>query len=129
MSVTRHLKGSVTDDAVTTQIDGHTLHMGAGHPSPVDHLIASLAGCAGLTLRRILEKRRIDVQSLEIETELRHTLDPYRIEEIQVTLRVRSEKLKTEVLDASIDLTEKHCPVGVALAGAVKIRLRGEQAE
>ncbi len=129
MSVTRHLKGSVAGDGVTAQIAGHTLHMGAGHPSPVDHLLGSLAGCAGLTLLRILEKRRIDVTSLEIEAELTHTANPYRIQDIKVTLRVRSDNLKPEVLDASMDLTEKHCPVSVALAGAVKIRLRGEHVE
>ncbi len=120
------LTGQVTERDVTTEIDGHIIPMSDSHPSPVDYLLASLAGCAGLTLRRILEKRRVEVDSLELTAEARHTRNPYRIEKITVSMTVRSENLDDAVLNAALDLTEKHCPVGVALGGAVKIRLRGQ---
>lgn len=119
--ITKRGSAVIREGSVSAETSGGQLEMSGGKPSPVDHLIGSLLGCTGLTLRRILEKRRIQVEDLELEAEVSINEDPYRIERIHVDIGVRASGLNSHSLDSALELTEKYCPVHLALAPGVSL--------
>ena len=51
---------------------------GVDGPSPMDALLLSLAGCMAVDVRMILEKSRVDVQGVEVETRGERAAEPPR---------------------------------------------------
>ncbi len=106
--------------------DEHEIPMKGGHPSPVDYLVASLGGCAGLTLKAILEKKRIRVDELEVSTDAKWDENNRYLETIDLTFKVRAEGLTEQKLQSSIALSHKHCPVHQTFEQNVNINTDGE---
>jgi len=81
---------------------------------PVELLLLGLAGCTGVDLISILEKKREDVRGLEIEVRGEPYLDgfPHYYKDIEVVYTVTGVGVKPESVAKAIDLSEeKYCSV------------------
>lgn len=112
-------------DGPLVRIDGD----GATGPSPVDALLAALAGCSGIDVVDILAKRRTPARALEVWVEgyrAEHAT-PRRVERIVLDYRVQGEgdDIDRAQAERAIQLAlEKYCTVRDAIAPGIPIQWR-----
>lgn len=81
---------------------------------PVELLLLGIAGCTGVDVISILEKKREDVRALEIEVRGEQFVDdfPHYYEDIEVIYTVTGVGVKPESVARAIELSEsKYCSV------------------
>ena len=123
IKVVGHLKGTRGFEMGLN--DGHTLITDTSvenggqnlGPSPKQLLLSSLIGCIGIDVTMILEKKKIQLEDLDIEAEAVKTdTMPQEYENIHLTFKARAEGLKKEVLEDIVALSkEKYCGVSAML--------------
>lgn len=100
--------GGATHPAIS--IDGASR---AG-PSPMEVLLLSLAGCMAIDVRMILEKSRVPIEGLEVETEgIRASTDPRRYTLVRMVFRVTGpgEEHEPRIARAVQLSRDKYCSV------------------
>lgn len=108
---------------------GAVVQMGSldGTPgvSPMEMILIGLAGCTGMDVVSILEKKQQDVRGLQIVVRgKRAETHPRVYTEIEVEYRVRGDVDAVAVERAIALSEEKYCSVSAMLARAVKISTR-----
>ncbi len=109
---------------------GHWLSMdtspaGGGHgaaPSPVELVLAGLAGCMAMDVLGMLEKMRARVVDFRIEARAQRAPEPPRVfTKVDLTVHVRGD-VKARQLEKAIALShERYCSVGAMLKPSVPI--------
>ena len=82
---------------------------------PLQVFLQGLAGCTGMDVISILEKKRQDVRGIEIDVEADQRTDEYPkiYTDIRLHFRVTGFGVKPEAVARSIELSEeKYCSVG-----------------
>jgi putative redox protein len=95
------------------------------NPTPLDALLASLAGCAANTLNLVLcRKMGIKLESLEVEARAERRLDhPTVLTEIELIYRVGGAALDGQMVDRAVRIAEDQlCPVLNMLRAGTTIR-------
>lgn len=117
-----------TDSGIAYHLDSGE---GAKDPSPVDVLLASLAGCTGMDVIFILRKKRLDVTGYTLEvTGQRRDDHPRGYTAMEVVHRVRGRGVPRAAVEEAVRLSEeKYCSVHFTLAPAVKLTSRIEVEE
>ncbi len=115
---------------------GHTLVMdameqggGKNHgPSPMELLLVGLAGCTGMDVIQILQKKRQQVSGLEVKVEgVRAETDPKVYTEIDLVYTVRGKDVSARAVERAIQLSEeKYCGAGHILRKTAQFRTRFE---
>ncbi len=131
--------------ATVTHLDGLTfdVEMGGHHimidtkppggdgrgPSPMDLLLASLAGCTAFDIVSILKKSRQPMTGLSVRAEGTRAEDhPRRYTHITLTYTVHGD-VDERALKRAIELSEeKYCSVSGSLTRGVEIETRIERA-
>jgi putative redox protein len=118
---------------------GHEIRMdGAGHDngtshgaSPMELLLAGMAGCTGIDVIDILKKKRQKVTQLEVEVEGVRAAEPPRVyTEIQVVFRICGDDISEKAVQDAIRLSEtKYCSASIMLGKLAKITSRYEISE
>lgn len=110
---------------------GHRLTMddaeGGAGPSPIQTLLAALAGCAGMDVISILAKKRQEVSGYSIETTADQRDEYPRVfTRMDVVHVVEGPALDTTAVRRAIELSAlKYCPVSAMLcAGTVELHHR-----
>lgn len=102
------------------------------NPTPLEVLLASLAGCAATTLRVALAKMGEHVDSIEVEARAeRRTEHPTILTAIELVYQVGGDALDPRVIDGALRVAEELlCPVMAMLrpGTAIKSWLTIEQA-
>ncbi len=91
---------------------GKDIVMSGEGPKPLETMIATLAGCAGMTLLALVEKMRIALDKLEIDVD--GTLSDEKVHAskgARIRYRLWGADLKKEQVEKLLELTEKYCPV------------------
>jgi len=99
---------------------------------PVELLLLGLAGCTGVDVISILEKKREDVRGLEIEVKGDPFLEdhPHYYQTIEVIYTVTGVGVKPESVARAIELSEeKYCSVKGSLGPQVNVITRFEVIE
>jgi len=80
-------------------------------------LLAGLAGCSGIDIVDILEKKRVHFSEFEIDVEASQTDEhPKVFKEITITYKIKTGKENKEKVKKAIDLSlEKYCGVSAML--------------
>ena len=95
---------------------------GRRHMSPMQLVLAALAGCTAIDVLTILRKMRMEVEGLEIEVRgLRRDEHPRIYRKVVIRYRVFGEGLDKDRVTRAVELSlGKYCSVGamVRLAGA-----------
>ena len=100
---------------------GGTVQMGAydGKPGvgPMQLLLFGLAGCTGMDIVSILEKKRIKINDMKIKVTATRASDfPMIWTDIHVTYLVWGKNISVKDLEHAIKLSEeKYCSVGIML--------------
>jgi putative redox protein len=90
---------------------------------PSDLLLLGLASCTGYDVVNILNKKRVDLQKLDIKVApLQDDDPPWTFREIHLTFRVKGSDLTEKAIDQAIKLSlEKYCSVASTISGKAKI--------
>jgi putative redox protein len=96
-----------------------------GGPTPIDALLAALAGCTAMDVASILRKKRQSAASYEIEVDGdRADEHPRVFTAIRVEHRVRGA-VEPEALRRSIELSATtYCPVSAMLSAVARVEHR-----
>lgn len=126
--MSNHIVASV--DPQTSRVEartdaGHPIAMELderGGPTPVESLLASLAGCTAMDVASILLKKRQDATAYEIEVDSdRGDEHPRVFTAIRVEHRVRGA-VDPEALRRSIELSAtRYCPVSAMLSAVARV--------
>ncbi|MGD8626515.1 MAG: OsmC family protein [Anaerolineae bacterium] len=113
---------------LATDEAGHTVvtdRDGEGFKPP-DLLLVSLAGCAGIDVVRILEKKRQQVSSIEVSVNKKNAPDPpWTIEEIELEWIVTGRNLKQKAVEDAVRLAEEgYCSVSASLTSKLVTTVR-----
>jgi putative redox protein len=95
--------------------------------SPVESMVASLAGCTGMDVIAILVKKRQVIERYEIEAQaLQRTEFPQILTEIEIVHVIEGSVVLEHAVRRAIELSAtKYCPVNAMLsAGATEIHHR-----
>jgi putative redox protein len=95
--------------------------------SPVESVVASLAGCTGMDVISILAKKRQVIDRYEVEVQaLQRTEFPQVLTEVEVVHVVEGPVVLEHAVRRAIELSAtKYCPVNAMLsAGATEVRHR-----
>ena len=108
--------------------EGHTVVTdpdGQGFKPP-KLLLASLVGCAGVDVVRILEKKRKKITGIEVNVQHHHAPDPpWTIEKIEVEWVVKGINLTDKAVRDAVRLSEeKYCSVSASLTSELVTTVR-----
>jgi putative redox protein len=90
---------------------------------PSDLLLVSLASCTGVDVVEILEKKKINLISLEISVTAEQDQDPpWTYRKIHLLYKVKGDGLTEKALQQAIHISEtKYCAVAATIRGVVEI--------
>ena len=109
-------------------VSGGTVQMGKleGRPgiSPMELILVGLAGCTGVDIVDIMEKKREPLQALKVKVRAKRSEDfPKIFKEIEVTYLIWGEGITTKSVERAIELSEeKYCSVSAMLMSVAEIR-------
>ena len=92
-------------------------------PSPMETVLACLAGCTSFDVVSILKKKRQNISSYWVETEAERSEDPPEVfTKIHIKYYVKGNNITKEAVERAIQLsTEKYCSVGAMLKKTAEI--------
>jgi putative redox protein len=107
---------------------GRTLVMddyeGGGGPSPIETMLAALAGCTGMDVVSIMRKKRVPFTAYRVETTAQQQeAYPQVFTRMDVVHVVEGEGISADAVHRAVELSAlKYCPVSAMLAaGTVEI--------
>jgi len=92
-----------------------SISMGASHL-----LLAALGGCMGTTIIAVMHKRRLHIESFEIEVTGEH-IDkwPMTFTHYHLNYRIKGEKVTDKLMETAIFLAhERYCTVSSSTSGS-----------
>lgn len=104
---------------------GNEIAIGGKNIRPTYMLLLGLAGCTGMDVVSILQKKRQQVSDVEVYIS-GHNADEYPkpYHTIEITFVVKGENLDPKAVERAIKLsTEKYCVVGQTLESEVDIKI------
>lgn len=123
--ITAAWKGEMT--FVGQNAVGGTVQMGLldGKPgvSPMQLLLVAVAGCTGVDILSILQKKRSDLTDIQVRVSGKRAADyPMIWTHIHITYLIWGRSIKPKDVEQAIDLSEnKYCSVGIMLGASAKI--------
>lgn len=95
-----------------------------GMLSPVAHLVASLVGCAGLTMRALLDKMRIEHQEITIEgmAEIADE-NPTFVRSISLEVAVAGVQMNEAQSARVLEMTENYCLIAQTLRRGPELQI------
>lgn len=92
-------------------------------PTPMELLLIGMAGCTGVDVVAILEKRRQAVTGVEVAVEAKNASQPPNVfTRIEVEYRVRGRNLSEKAVKQAVELSEsKYCSASVMLGKTAEI--------
>ena len=124
---TTHVSAQWTGEAlnyVGLDSKGNEIPMGGKNVSPGQMLLLGLAGCMGMDVVSILQKKRQAISGVEVQVTAHQPDDyPKPFQLIEVNFTVQGSEVDPQAVARSIELSEgKYCIVGQTLQGAVEIK-------
>ena len=92
--------------------------------SPMEMILVGLAGCTGVDIVDILEKKRQSLKAFKVKVRgFRREEYPKIFTEIEVTYLIWGDRIDPQAVEHAIRLSEeKYCSVSAMLRSAAKIR-------
>ncbi|WP_059172488.1 OsmC family protein [Bacillus sp. FJAT-27445] len=90
---------------------------------PYQLMAASVAVCSGGVLRTILEKKRLQVEDIEIRTEVdRKESEANRIQTIHIHFTITGKGLDEKQIHKALELVGKNCSMAQSVKGSINIK-------
>ena len=92
-------------------------------PTPMETVLASLAGCTSFDVLTILKKKRQNISSYSVETEAEINEEPPEVfTKIHIKYIVTGKNISKEAVERAIQLSyDKYCSVGAMLKKTAEI--------
>lgn len=109
---------------IGTSYKGHQIPMGGDNVSPAQMVLLGLAGCTGMDVVSILQKRRVAVKDVQVQITA-HQPDeypkPYQV--IEIKYIIKGDNVDPDSVAKAISLSsEKYCIVSQTLQKPVEIK-------
>lgn len=92
---------------------------------PFQLMVASIAGCCGSVLRKILEKQRVHVDDLMIHADVvRNSAEANRIDTITLRFTIKGYHLNPDRLEKSIATARRNCSMIRSVEDSITIKER-----
>ena len=90
---------------------------------PYQLMVSSLVGCSGLVLRRVCEKMRMPLESLEIEVleVVRNEEEANRIDKVHIHFKLKGSTLMESKMPRVMELTKKNCSMVQSVEQSIQI--------
>lgn len=89
---------------------------------PYQLMVSSIAVCSGGVLRKILVKKRIEIEDITIQTKVeRNEQEANRIEKIQIHYLIKGQDLDEKKIEQSIEIARKNCPMVQSVKESIEI--------
>lgn len=100
--------------AVLLDSPAHPEHLG---PSPMELMLAGIAGCTAIDVVAILKKMRVSLSGLEVDIRAqRADGNPKYFREIDIVYRVRGEGMRREQVERAVELSHStYCSATASL--------------
>lgn len=122
---------SAAAEGLAVLMDSPMAADGPKGPSPTQLLLMSLAGCTGMDVISILQKKRQDVTGFEVSVVGQRADDhPRYYTDIEIEFVVRGRGIDPRAVERAIELSQdKYCPVSAGLRprAAIVARFRVEE--
>ncbi|MFC3885379.1 OsmC family protein [Bacillus songklensis] len=109
----------------TTQLSYGELHIAGDEEygfRPYQLMVASIAVCSGGVLRKILKKKRLEVDDITIRTEVvRNEEEANRVEKIHIHYLIKGQNLPKEKIEQSLELARKNCPMVQSVINSIEV--------
>ena len=112
---------------IATNAAGGTVQMGTldGKPGvgPMSLLLVGLAGCTGMDIVSILQKKRVNLTAMQVKVRAKRAEEyPMIWTDIHVQYLIWGENIQTRDVEQAIELSEqKYCSVGIMLAKSATV--------
>ncbi|MCX7793058.1 MAG: OsmC family protein [Thermodesulfovibrionales bacterium] len=95
-------------------------------PRPMELLLLGLGGCTGMDVVSILQKKRQELEGLEIIVDGKKAEEyPKRFTDVNIEFRLKGKNLSEEAVKRAIELSmEKYCSVKATLEGDTKVSFK-----
>lgn len=92
-------------------------------PTPMETLLASLAGCTSFDVVNILKKKRQNITSYSVEAEAKRREEPPEVfTKIHIKYLIKGKNISKEAVEKAIQLSnDKYCSVGAMLKKTAEI--------
>lgn len=88
---------------------------------PYQLMISSLVGCSGSVMKKIFNKKRLQVDDIQIEADVVRNPDKAdRIEKVHLLFKIKGEHLEGK-MDRVMELTKKHCSMVQSVEGSIEV--------
>ncbi|MFD3445974.1 OsmC family protein [Microbacteriaceae bacterium 4G12] len=117
------MKLVITNERITTDLPYGELHMDKDNGfTPLELLIASIAGCSGIVFRTILGKKRITYEELTIDTEIERAEEaPRPLTAVHLHYKIKGANLQENQVTSALKLVGKHCTIAQSVKESIKI--------
>lgn len=121
------MKYTWTEDrgALQTKLDFGTLTISGNSElgfRPFQLLVSSIAGCSSLVFKRILEKKRIAYDRMEVEAEVEREKDGVsRVRKITLHFTVTGSNLDQGQVEKALAIAAKNCSMVQSVKGAIEV--------
>jgi putative redox protein len=89
---------------------------------PYQLLVSSIAVCSGGVLRKILEKKRLEVEDMTVKADVtRNENEANRIEKIHLHFIIKGKNLEQEKVAKSLEVARKNCPMVRSVEGNIEM--------
>ncbi|TCT19641.1 putative OsmC-like protein [Melghiribacillus thermohalophilus] len=97
---------------------------------PFQLMIASIAGCSGSVFKKVLDKKRINFEDIEITVDYQRSGDKVnRIEKIHLSFFVKGKGLDQKQLEKSLELSHKYCSMVQSVKDNIDITVSVQSGE
>ncbi|MBA2872554.1 putative OsmC-like protein [Anoxybacillus calidus] len=108
-----------------TQLEYGELHV-AGDETygfrPYQLLVSAVAVCSGGVLRKILEKKRLEIEDITVKADVtRNEKEANRIEKIHLHFIIKGKNLDREKVAKSLEVTRKNCSMVRSVEGSIEV--------
>ncbi|HZG59473.1 MAG TPA: OsmC family protein [Anoxybacillus sp.] len=108
-----------------TQLEYGELHV-AGDETygfrPYQLLVSAVAVCSGGVLRKILEKKRLEIEDMTVKADVtRNEKEANRIEKIHLHFIIKGKNLEREKVAKSLEVARKNCSMVRSVEGSIEV--------
>ncbi|WP_018923388.1 OsmC family protein [Salsuginibacillus kocurii] len=119
------MKFKMNGQAFVTEVEYGTLQVSGNEEygfRPYQLLVSSVAVCSGGVLRKIMEKQRLNVEDIQIETDVkRNDEGAQEVTAIHMHFMIKGEGLSEKQIEKNLHLTRKNCSMVQSVQGSIDI--------
>ena len=109
----------------STQLEHGELHV-AGNEEygfrPYQLMVSSIVVCSGGVLRKILKKKRMEIEDLSMTADvIRNEEEANRIEKIHISYKIKGKNLQENKIQQAIEIAKKNCSMYQTVKDSIEV--------